>query len=194
MQNSTTTTGRCKRCNRVLTNPQSIIRGYGKVCFLKLFGYAALGLDDEDFEKLESGIKSINQFKFEELAQGDMENLCNLKPVIFKGRIDTKQVWYYPFEEDNNTLIVPSELTPFESFKIRVHSPDGFNWGYGGSGPAQLALAIIINYIKDELWISYFCNPFKWEVVAGFPKGQDFKKTIDMGKWFRKHFDKAFQG
>ena len=23
------------------------------------------------------------------------------------------------------------------------HSPDGFNWGYGGSGPAQLALAIL---------------------------------------------------
>lgn len=26
---------------------------------------------------------------------------------------------------------------------IRNHSPDGFEWGYGGSGPAQLALAIL---------------------------------------------------
>lgn len=25
---------------------------------------------------------------------------------------------------------------------LRNHSPDGFQWGYGGSGPAQLALAL----------------------------------------------------
>jgi len=27
--------------------------------------------------------------------------------------------------------------------KVRNHSPDGFEWGYAGSGPAQLALAIL---------------------------------------------------
>lgn len=27
-------------------------------------------------------------------------------------------------------------------FDLRFHSPDGFEWGYGGSGPAQLALAL----------------------------------------------------
>jgi hypothetical protein len=26
---------------------------------------------------------------------------------------------------------------------IRDHSPTGFEWGYGGSGPAQLALALV---------------------------------------------------
>jgi hypothetical protein len=29
---------------------------------------------------------------------------------------------------------------------IRNHSPDGFNWGYGGSGPSQLALAILADH------------------------------------------------
>src|ERR1700676_1099460 len=28
---------------------------------------------------------------------------------------------------------------------IRNHSPAGFEWGYGGSGPAQLALALVAN-------------------------------------------------
>ncbi len=28
-------------------------------------------------------------------------------------------------------------------FDVRNHSPSGFEWGYGGSGPAQLALAIL---------------------------------------------------
>lgn len=27
---------------------------------------------------------------------------------------------------------------------VRKHSPDGFEWGYSGSGPAQLALALCI--------------------------------------------------
>jgi hypothetical protein len=29
--------------------------------------------------------------------------------------------------------------------EIRDHSPDGFEWGYGGSGPAQLALALCVD-------------------------------------------------
>jgi hypothetical protein len=30
------------------------------------------------------------------------------------------------------------------------HSPDGFEWGYSGSGPAQLALAILAHHLVDE--------------------------------------------
>lgn len=30
------------------------------------------------------------------------------------------------------------------------HSPDGFNWGYGGSGPTQLAFAIMYEYGKSK--------------------------------------------
>ena len=29
------------------------------------------------------------------------------------------------------------------------HSPDGFEWGYGGSGPAQSALAILCDLLGD---------------------------------------------
>jgi hypothetical protein len=31
---------------------------------------------------------------------------------------------------------------------LRNHSPDGFEFGYGGSGPAQLALAILADHLK----------------------------------------------
>lgn len=30
------------------------------------------------------------------------------------------------------------------------HSPTGFEWGYGGSGPAQLALAILAHHFSVE--------------------------------------------
>ena len=34
---------------------------------------------------------------------------------------------------------------------LRSHSPGGFAWGYGGSGPAQLALAILADHMPDNM-------------------------------------------
>lgn len=34
---------------------------------------------------------------------------------------------------------------------IYNHSPDGFSWGYQGSGPAQLALAVMVNEFGPKL-------------------------------------------
>src|SRR5262249_10364987 len=33
--------------------------------------------------------------------------------------------------------------------EVRAHSPTGFAWGYGGSGPAQLALALLVDATGD---------------------------------------------
>lgn len=38
------------------------------------------------------------------------------------GKMETRQVW-----------LDGKELDPAESQKIWNHSPDGFNWGYGGT-------------------------------------------------------------
>jgi len=47
------------------------------------------------------------------------------------------------------------------------HSPTGFAWGYGGSGPAQLALAILADVYDDEFALANY-QQFKWDVVAKF--------------------------
>lgn len=36
------------------------------------------------------------------------------------------------------------ELDPAPSLAVRNHSPTGFSWGYHGSGPKQLALALML--------------------------------------------------
>lgn len=60
------------------------------------------------------------------------------------------------------------EISPRRSLALRNHSPDGFNWGYGGSGPAQLALALLLEAgLPDEL-AERFYQDFKWDVVARF--------------------------
>lgn len=45
------------------------------------------------------------------------------------------------------------------------HSPDGFEWGYGGSGPTDLALAILTDVMGEEPRRDVY-NQFKWDFVA----------------------------
>jgi len=58
------------------------------------------------------------------------------------------------------------QLTPHRSLKVANHSPTGFEWGYGGSGPAQLALALLLNYTDDEEFALTHYTQFKNEVVS----------------------------
>ena len=81
----------------------------------------------------------------------------NRKSVI-KGYGDSREV----FIDD-----VP--LNPLKSQSAFNHSPDGFNWGYGGSGPSQLALALLLEITNKETALRHY-QSFKWDVVAGLPK------------------------
>lgn len=47
--------------------------------------------------------------------------------------------------EGSSTDLELGELDPRHD--LRNHSPDGFNWGYGGSGPSQLALALVADHL-----------------------------------------------
>jgi len=49
---------------------------------------------------------------------------------------------------------------------LRSHSPDGFEWGYGGSGPAQLALALLADHTQDDEAALRCYRAFKDEVVS----------------------------
>lgn len=58
------------------------------------------------------------------------------------------------------------ELKADESLKLANKSPDGFNWGYGGSGPSQLALALLLDHTgQPGLALTHF-HDFKWATVA----------------------------
>jgi hypothetical protein len=51
---------------------------------------------------------------------------------------------------------------------LRNHSPDGFEWGYGGSGPAQLALALLADVVVGERALRSY-QDFKFMVVGKLP-------------------------
>ena len=57
-------------------------------------------------------------------------------------------------------------LTPERSLELANHSPSGFEVGYCGSGPAQLALALLLDYTDDEEVALDHHQEFKNEVVS----------------------------
>ena len=50
------------------------------------------------------------------------------------------------------------------------HSPTGFEWGYGGSGPADLALNILLAATADRDFAARHHQSFKWRFVATLPR------------------------
>ena len=70
------------------------------------------------------------------------------------------------------------------SIALREHSITGFAWGYLGSGPAQLALAILLHLGMDESEALQRYQQFKSEVVARWPFGKSFIRPVsDVRAW-----------
>lgn len=64
------------------------------------------------------------------------------------------------------------------------HSPDGFNWGYGGSGPADTALSILTDCVGKSVAEAFY-QEFKQQFVAGW--GNSFEITEDEIKaWLKE--------
>jgi Family of unknown function (DUF6166) len=59
------------------------------------------------------------------------------------------------------------------------HSPTGFSWGYGGSGPAQLALALLADALGDDDLAARLHQDFKFKVVACWPEGERWWITAE---------------
>jgi Family of unknown function (DUF6166) len=52
---------------------------------------------------------------------------------------------------------------------LRNHSPTGFEWGYPGSGPAQLSLALAADVLGDDDQAQDVYQDLKFKVIARLP-------------------------
>ena len=96
---------------------------------------------------------------------------------ILKGFIDTREV-----------MLDGVYLSPKRSQKVFNHSPDGFNWGYSGSGPAQLALAVCLMIMpKTEAVMRY--QTFKREFIAALPQNDNFEIEFEIDAEPEKAYD-----
>ena len=96
---------------------------------------------------------------------------------MIRGYHDTRQVF----------LANGVEIKPEWSQSVYNHSPDGFSWGYGGSGPAQLALGIILVFLPQACALKIY-QDFKRDVIAALPINKDFELSPDdIREWIKTH-------
>lgn len=104
-----------------------------------------------------------------------------------KGEFSSRRVW-----------LDGHELDPAEGQKLHNHSPDGFAWAYGGSGPAQLALTLTLEAAKrldaklltdiniaggvPAMRAVPYYQDLKRELVASLPQ-DDFEIEFDLEGW-----------
>jgi hypothetical protein len=77
---------------------------------------------------------------------------------------------YHGRRTDGGVLVTVNGVSLDPRRDLYDHSPDGFEWGYGGSGPAQLALAILADYLGNDNEALALYQSFKWSVVVKLPK------------------------
>lgn len=69
-----------------------------------------------------------------------------------------------------------------------VHSPDGFAWGYRGSGPADLALAILHRELAETVPAAVYLL-FRDDVIARLPAAGFALPATEVWTWVRAHRD-----
>ena len=84
----------------------------------------------------------------------------------------------YEGKRQGYTVIVTVDGCPLNPrLDLYNHSPTGFEWGYCGSGPAQLALAILADHLADDRQALDVYQRFKWAIIVELPRKQSWKLT-----------------
>jgi hypothetical protein len=80
---------------------------------------------------------------------------------------------YHGMRTENGCTVVVEEDGEFTGLTLRLdlknHSPDGLEWGYSGSGPAQLALALAADVLGDDDKAQELYQQLKFKVIGRLP-------------------------
>lgn len=82
-------------------------------------------------------------------------------------------------------MFVDGEPLPLR-LDLQRHSPDGFEWGYMGSGPAQTALAILAHHLKNDALAVELHQHYHHEVVARAARQLWSTNTNEIDVWLGK--------
>jgi hypothetical protein len=140
---------KCTRCNRTLKK-EVMIGGmpYGPVCARKV------ARPDEEGKESAEGVITGSVFVGKRIYEP------GLGPEWGK-QLDI---------EKPSHVVVTADGQPLDyRLDLRNHSPTGFEWGYAGSGPAQLALALCAAVMHRERALECY-QQFKFNVVGRLPK------------------------
>lgn len=111
---------------------------------------------------------------------------CNSQcsPELRK-EVNTVQITGILSNDRIRVMVNRRELSLEPSLRLRNHSPTGFAWGYNGSGPSQLALAVLLETCPQADALNYY-QRFREDHVSQWPFGKDFNVTVDIVGWLTK--------
>jgi hypothetical protein len=75
-------------------------------------------------------------------------------------------VTYRGLRTEKTVLVTVENVELNPRTDLRNHSPTGFEWGYEGSGPAQLALAILCDFLQDDRKALEYYQDFKRDILS----------------------------
>jgi len=98
---------------------------------------------------------------------------------------------YYGFDDGNGAAVFVSasgqQMAPLPlRCDIVNHSPTGFAWGYAGTGPAQLALAILADYFGCAHAARALHQLFKFAAISGIQEKHWSMTGRDIAHVFEK--------
>jgi hypothetical protein len=103
-----------------------------------------------------------------------------------------------PRQTDVHLRRGPTGAAEADVLHLVQHSPTGFEWGYDGSGPADLALSILGKFVPpagpdDRIMLTdgAFCSRFAWkhhhafkiDFIAGMRQGGGVIRAADVQQW-----------
>jgi len=97
--------------------------------------------------------------------------------ATYSGSFDNEN-WYQTFKDGQ-------PFSAIHSLKVRNHSPDGFSWGYCGSGCAQFALGILLEE-TDQITAEKLYQDFKWAIISNLPEKSWTLTSEEIQKWLNQ--------
>ncbi len=95
-------------------------------------------------------------------------------------------IYYGTRGKDVAIVTVHQEGKPAKLLRhIIHHSPTGLEWGYSGSGPADLALSLLTDACGNKIAWEWH-QAFKWDVVAGLAESWTLKRSA-IQEWVRRY-------
>lgn len=111
-----------------------------------------------------------------------------------------------PMDDEHGVILqrIDGKVATNVPWLVKEHSPDGFEWGYGGSGPADLALNIVEVVLRQTgydgpitkiMWNGDQCfsaayqmhQEFKWEFITSMPEEGGSIPMRDIREWIEQH-------
>jgi hypothetical protein len=111
---------------------------------------------------------------------GDGASLSDRQTVRYRGQRTDSGAVVLAEDDQGRTKPLPHR------FDLRKHSPSGFEWGFSGSGPAQLALAILADALgAGKAQLCY--QDFKFKVIAGFQADSWELSREEVLRWYSEN-------